>query len=211
MIKVEIKNDDGEIVELEINKDGSVDVFDYDIEEDIIAAELGDEQSNVLDAVYKIEASPIGFLLLNCEWLGDRCWGAILCDWAIDSMENVDPVSYKPIYDQMIEDLYLAKRYWLKGGVHLKERRDSVWNLPGYYGTQLAADIAIVSRCAINFGHNVKMTSGTDFRAKILITALNRMLTINRVLNFTKNPSYTLGLIKKYQKLGLCNDIVVCA
>jgi len=126
MITVEVTNDDGEIVELEINADESVDVFDYDIEVDIIAHEFG-ERSNVLAAIKGIQRSPLLFLAVMCERPGKRCWGVILCEWAINMLTGAQK---KPKYNKYYNDLIneskkhvmIAKRYYLETNIYKNKK-----------------------------------------------------------------------------------------
>lgn len=84
-------------------------IFDYyDLEHDEVLVELGEEPTEAFfNAACALE-NPVSYLIDQCTWLGDRCWGLILCDWAAEALS----LSTADMHKEMLQDLEVAKLYW---------------------------------------------------------------------------------------------------
>lgn len=93
-----------------IDDDGELEFLDYDLETDIIAAELGDEPSSAYwnHKFLSTHIHPQVYLLHHCTWLGNPAWGLVLCHWAEKCLEKSSADEHKAL----LEPLSVVRDYW---------------------------------------------------------------------------------------------------
>ena len=106
-----------------ISDDGELDFLDYDIESDIIAAELGDEPSAAYwNHKFVSLHIPLVYLLDHCTWLGNAAWGLVLCYWAERCLEKSSADEHKAL----LEPLSIVRDYW-EGTIDVSQ--EDLWSL----------------------------------------------------------------------------------
>lgn len=83
---------------------------DYDIDFDILALDMGDEPSPAYLNHKFAESEPLYYLINQCSWLGDECWGIILCDWAAEALSLSDADYHEKLFD----DVGTIQGWWFK-------------------------------------------------------------------------------------------------